>query len=153
MNRIEYDPLHSLVPPGILIAPRITVLQNWRFFPMADNSWVREFPAAITVCDANGIILSMNERSILTFADDGGASLIGANLLDCHTEPARSKVAALLSSKAPNVYSIEKGGVRKLIFQSPWYENGKFSGFVELSLPLPAVIPHFNRDLKTGDKS
>ncbi len=116
---------------------------------MSEYSWVREFPAAITVCDANGTILSMNERSVLTFADDGGADLVGTSLLDCHPEPARSKVEALLRSEAPNVYTIEKGGVKKLIYQSPWYQQGKFSGFVEISLPLPPTMSHFNRDSKT----
>lgn len=115
---------------------------------MNAEKWILEFPAAITVCDATGVILSMNERSIATFAEDGGADLIGKNLLDCHQEPARSKVAALLDSKKPNVYTIEKAGIKKLIYQSPWYEQGKFSGFVEISLPIPANLPHFVRDAK-----
>ena len=115
---------------------------------MSDNNWIREFPAAITVCDATGIILAMNDRSVATFAEDGGADLVGKNLLDCHSEPARSKVVALLESKSPNVYTIEKAGIKKLIYQSPWYERGKFSGFVELSLPIPATLPHFIRDPK-----
>ncbi len=120
---------------------------------MSENSWVREFPAAITVCDADGKILSMNDRSILTFADDGGGDLIGTNLLDCHPPAARAKVEALLHSKAPNVYTIEKGGLKKLIYQSPWFEQGKFSGFVEISLPLPETMPHFNRDIKPAVKA
>ena len=36
-------------------------------------------------------------------------------------------------------------GQRKLIYQSPWYERGEYRGFVELSLPIPAVMPHFKR--------
>ncbi len=115
---------------------------------MATEDWLREFPAAITVCDAKGTILAMNARSIQTFAEDGGANLIGKNLLDCHTEPARTKVSHLLKFKTQNVYTIEKGGIRKLIYQSPWYQNGEFAGFVELSLPIPEVIPHFVRDLQ-----
>ncbi len=110
------------------------------------NDWINEFPAAVTVCDANGIILMMNEKSVATFAEEGGARLIGSNLLDCHAEPARSKVANLLKSKSLNVYTIEKGGIKKLIYQSPWYENGKYAGFVELSLPIPTEMPHFVRD-------
>jgi transcriptional regulator with PAS, ATPase and Fis domain len=113
---------------------------------MKDGGWIREFPAAITVCDAAGIILSMNERSCAAFADEGGADLIGKNLLDCHPEPARSRVASLLNSASQTVYTIEKGGTRKLIFQSPWYEDGKYAGLVELSLPIPPEIPHFIRD-------
>ena len=63
---------------------------------MKESGWVMEFPAAITVCDGSGVIVEMNERSRATFAEDGGAALIGKNLLDCHTGTAREKVAELL---------------------------------------------------------
>ncbi|MBI5472387.1 MAG: diguanylate cyclase [Ignavibacteriae bacterium] len=115
---------------------------------MTDGGWIREFPAAITVCDAQGTILVMNEKACSTFADDGGEKLIGTNVRDCHPEPARTKLAALFESEQLNVYTIEKGGVKKLIYQSPWYENGKYAGIVELSLPIPEHVPHFVRDAK-----
>jgi DUF438 domain-containing protein len=117
---------------------------------MSDLDWIREFPAAITLCDKNGIILAMNEKSRSTFAEKGGTTLIGTNLLDCHPEPARSKVADLLKSGSSNVYTIEKGDTKKLIYQSPWYDKGVYAGFVELSLPIPKEIPHFIRDAKPG---
>ena len=44
-----------------------------------------------------------------------------------------------------NVYTIEKGGVKKLIYQAPWYQDGEYRGIVELSLPIPFVMPHFVR--------
>ena len=110
-----------------------------------DLDWVREFPAAITVCDAAGTILSLNARACRTFERDGGAALVGRNVLDCHPEPARTKLRALLARGETNVYTIEKAGVRKLIYQSPWYRDGNYAGFVELSLELPAVLPHFVR--------
>jgi transcriptional regulator with PAS, ATPase and Fis domain len=113
---------------------------------MIDNNWIREFPAAIAVCDSHGVILAMNDKACQTFADDGGAKLIGTNLLDCHPEPARTKVVELLKSEKPNVYTIEKEGVKKLIYQSPWYDNGRYAGFVEFSLPIPEHMPHFVRD-------
>ncbi|MEN6410166.1 MAG: diguanylate cyclase [Anaerolineaceae bacterium] len=107
--------------------------------------WAREFDGAVTVCDVNGIILYMNAKAERTFASDGGASLVGKNVLDCHPEPARSKLFALLQTGKSNVYTIEKNGVKKLIYQSPWRENGEYRGLVELSLELPAEIPHFKR--------
>ncbi len=116
-----------------------------------DNEWIYDFPAAITVSDANGIILEMNERARATFAEDGGASLIGKNLLDCHVEPARTKVVDLLRSKSLNAYTIEKNDVKKLIYQSPWFKNGAFAGFVELSLPIPEEMPHFIRNSKATE--
>ena len=95
-------------------------------------AWIQEFPGAVTVCDSDGIILAMNDKSIRTFQDSGGAALIGSNLFDCH--PGRT-----------NVYTIEKKGIKKLIYQSPWYVKGSYRGFVELSLEIPAEIPHFVR--------
>ena len=114
---------------------------------MPSNHWDQEFPASITVCDADGIILEMNNKALETFATEGGIRLLGTNLLECHPEPARSRVAELLKKQQSNVYTIQKNGIRKLIYQSPWFDNGRFAGIVELSLPLPDVIPHFNRDV------
>jgi transcriptional regulator with PAS, ATPase and Fis domain len=112
---------------------------------MADFEWVREFPAAITVCDPKGILLEMNDRAARQLEKDGGRALLGKNMLDCHPEPARTKTRDLLASGQKNVYTIEKNGVKKLIFQSPWYKDGVFAGFVELSLEIPFDMPHFVR--------
>jgi hypothetical protein len=54
-------------------------------------------------------------------------------------------VLELLGSRAKNVYTIEKNGVKKLIYQSPWYKDGEYAGFVEISLEIPLEIPHFVR--------
>jgi len=118
---------------------------------MKSFDWTLQFPASITICDTSGVILDMNDRAAETFADDGGKELIGTNLLDCHPEPSRSKLADLLRTGSANIYTIEKGGIKKLIYQSPWYLDGRYAGLVELSLPLPESLPHFIRD--KGDKS
>jgi hypothetical protein len=112
---------------------------------MQPLDWVQEFPAAVTVCDAEGVILAMNAKAATSFADSGGAELIGSNLLDCHPEPARAKLRDLLLSGRANVYTIEKNGIRKLIYQSPWYVDGDYRGLVELSFEIPDAVPHFIR--------
>lgn len=112
---------------------------------MSEHTWVQDFPAAVTVCDRAGIILEMNERAAQSFASDGGRALIGSNALDCHPEPARTRLAQLLASGQKNVYTIEKNGVKKLIYQAPWYQAGAYAGFVELSLEIPFEMPHFIR--------
>jgi hypothetical protein len=112
---------------------------------MSAHAWIREFPGAVTVCDAAGVILEMNEKAIASFAKDGGAALLGTNVLDCHPEPSRTQLAGMLAAPARNAYTIEKNGVRKLIYQSPWYEDGVYRGFVELSLEIPDAMPHFVR--------
>jgi transcriptional regulator with PAS, ATPase and Fis domain len=113
---------------------------------MNSEQWVREFPAAITVCDSKGVLLAMNDKAVSTFEADGGAALIGTNLVDCHPEPSRTQVVEMLKSGSPNVYTVQKGGIKKLIYQSPWFIDGKYSGFVELSLPIPELMQHFDRD-------
>jgi transcriptional regulator with PAS, ATPase and Fis domain len=113
---------------------------------MPKHDWIKEFPAAVTVCDARGVILEMNDRSAKTFEKDGGRALIGSNLLDCHPDPARGKLERLLESRQKNVYTIEKNGVKKLIYQSPWYRDGQYAGFVEFSFEIPFDMPHFIRD-------
>jgi transcriptional regulator with PAS, ATPase and Fis domain len=112
---------------------------------MVNGSWIEEFPGAITVCDARGIIVEMNEKAARAFQELGGKALIGTNLLDCHPEPSRTKVQQMLTTGERNVYTIEKGGVRKLIYQAPWYKEGAFAGFAELALELPEAMPHFVR--------
>jgi transcriptional regulator with PAS, ATPase and Fis domain len=112
---------------------------------MNENEWIKEFPAAITVCDEDGILLEMNDNAAKTFESDGGRKLIGSNMLDCHPEPSRTKTERLLASREKNVYTTEKNGVKKLIYQSPWFKNGKYAGFIELSLEIPFEMPHFIR--------
>ena len=109
------------------------------------HDWVKQFPGAITVCDCKGVILEMNDKAAQTFEKDGGYDLIGKNLLDCHPEPARSKVQKMLDSCEKNIYTIEKNGVKKLIYQSPWFEDGQYVGFVEMSLEIPFEMEHFVR--------
>jgi transcriptional regulator with PAS, ATPase and Fis domain len=112
---------------------------------MSEIAWVKEFPGAITVCDTAGVILAMNDRAAEQFAKDGGQELVGGNLLDCHPEPSRTKLQELLSSGKMNAYTIEKNGSKKLIYQTPWYENGEYRGLVEIAVPLPETLPHFVR--------
>lgn len=98
------------------------------------------------MCDVNGIVLEMNKKSEIVFEEDGGKDLIGKNLLSCHPGPARAKLDALLINEKINIYTIEKKGKKKLIYQAPWYKDGIYAGFVELSLEIPFDIPHFFRE-------
>ncbi|HNX19839.1 MAG TPA: PAS domain-containing protein [Acidobacteriota bacterium] len=108
--------------------------------------WIEGLPAAVTVADAEGTIVAMNARSRETFAEDGGAALLGKCVFDCHPEPARAKLRALYAKGEANHYTIEKAGRRKIIHQLPWFKDGRFAGFVEISVPLPAApLPHFDR--------
>jgi len=109
------------------------------------NNWADELDAGVTVIDAQGVILYMNSKAAKIFERFGGASLVGKNALECHPELARTKLAGLLKEPRANAYTIEKNGVKKLIYQTPWRKDGKFGGLVELSLELPAEMPHHVR--------
>ena len=108
-------------------------------------AWAEGLPVAITVTDAAGTIVAMNARSREGFAADGGGALVGKSVFDCHPEPARTKTVELYERKEPNHYTIRKKGQKKVIHQIPWYEGGVFAGFVEISVPIPDELPHFDR--------
>ena len=110
-----------------------------------NSKWIKEFPAAITVCDTNGIITGMNEKSATVFENDGGYELIGRNMFGCHTDVSKEKIKEIMNKQKPNIYTIEKNGKKKLIYQSPWFENGEMKGLVELSIEIPFEMPHFIR--------
>jgi transcriptional regulator with PAS, ATPase and Fis domain len=114
---------------------------------MNQHHWIEQLDVAATVCDPEGIVLEMNDRAARTFEQEGGKQLVGKSLLDCHPEPSRSKLRQMMENRQKNVYTIEKRGIKKLIYQSPWYIDGQYGGFVELSLEIPAVMPHFVRDV------
>jgi transcriptional regulator with PAS, ATPase and Fis domain len=109
------------------------------------QSWVEQLPVAVTVTTADGTIIAMNSRSRDTFADDGGGALIGQSVFACHPEPARAKTETLYASRQPNHYTICKNGQRKIIHQLPWFQDGAFAGFVEIAIPIPDNLPHFDR--------
>lgn len=113
---------------------------------MDTSVWLNGIDVAVTVCDREGIIVYMNEKAAKTFSADGGKALLGKNLWDCHPEAAREKIRLLMAAGASNSYTIEKNGVKKLIQQTPWRENGELRGLVEFSLVIPLALPHFVRN-------
>ncbi|HSQ35314.1 MAG TPA: PAS domain-containing protein [Candidatus Binatia bacterium] len=112
---------------------------------MVTPSWLNGMAVAITVCDREGKIVFMNDQAARTFAADGGNALLGKKLWDCHPEAANDKIRRLMATEKSNSYTIEKNGVKKLIHQVPWHENGRLAGLVEFSLVIPPVLPHFVR--------
>ncbi|MDO9257320.1 MAG: PAS sensor protein [Bacteroidales bacterium] len=114
------------------------------FFPQIP-AMAQELPFAITVCDTEAIILYMNDRSISTFKKYGGADIIGTSLFDYHHGPSAIKLHELLDTQTKNAYTIEKNGIKKMIYQSPWFKDGEFAGLIELSLEIPMEMAHFVR--------
>ncbi len=113
--------------------------------PAEIADWTQAIGCAATVCDREGIILYMNERARETYKKRG--NLIGFNLMNCHNERSREIINHLLASGETNTYTVQKNGIRKLIFQTPWRDDeGSIAGLAELSIPLPTDMVHHNRD-------
>jgi len=104
--------------------------------------WVKDFPASITVIDADGTILERNEKARATYATDGGADLIGKSIYHCHKPESEQRIREMIAAGANHVYTIEKNGRKILIYQQAWLRDGEPAGVVEIALELPESIPH-----------
>jgi len=109
-------------------------------------NWTDDFNGAITVCDRQGIVVYMNKRSKSQFAKYEDGDLLGKSLIDCHPEPAKTILLEMLAEPITNSYTIEKNRIRKMINQSPWFENNEFKGVIEISFEVPMDLPHHKRD-------
>lgn len=112
--------------------------------------WIDNLDGNVIVSDENGIITYMNEAAIRNYEKDGGASLIGRNLMNCHGAASRQKIREIITTHQKNVYTIEKRGKKKIIYQTPWMDGEEFKGIVELSLEIPFEMPHYDRNPKEG---
>jgi transcriptional regulator with PAS, ATPase and Fis domain len=107
--------------------------------------WAEDLGVAVTVSDTDGKIVYLNRKSAAVFSKYGGSELEGRNLKDCHKPDSWEKISDIMAKENPNCYTIEKEGVKKLIYQAPWYDNGKLAGVVELSMEIPFEMDHFIR--------
>jgi DUF438 domain-containing protein len=107
--------------------------------------WFEQLPCSVTVCDKKYIILYMNDKAALLNSKSGGRSLIGSSLMDCHPAEAQEKLKKVMASGRPNVYTTEKKGTKKLVYQCHWKEKGRVGGLVEFIIELPDTIPNFVR--------
>ncbi len=107
--------------------------------------YFKKIPAAVTITDHNSIIIYMNEKAKEVFANEGGASLIGKNLLEFHNPNSKKIINDILETGKPNNYTIEKNGNKKFITQMPWYDEENKIGLIEISCEIPYELPHFIR--------
>ncbi len=111
---------------------------------MTNFDWAEDINCAVTVCDTEGVVVYMNSRSRATF-NKNGASMVGKSMIPCHNERSQAKIREMLSQGTTNCYTIDKNGVKKLIYQTPWKVDGKVAGLVEISIVLPDEMPHYVR--------
>ncbi len=98
---------------------------------------------AITICDKEGKVVYLNQKAKKTFQKDD--NFIGENLKQCHSDASWNKLLDLIKNSNTNAYTIEKNGIKKLIYQTPWYNQHEIAGIIEFSFELPDVLPHFKR--------
>lgn len=111
---------------------------------MEEFNWAEEIDAAVTICDTEGTVLYMNQRSRNTFSKNG-ESMVGKNLMPCHNERSQAIIRDMMENNHPHCYTISKKGQRKFIFQTPWRKDGEVKGLVEISIVLPDEMPHYDR--------
>ncbi len=114
---------------------------------MEKHQWIETLGISAMATDSQGEVIDMNREAARTFEEDGGLDLIGKNLADCHSQASNEIIDRLMRNGETNIYTIGKKGKKKLIYQAPWFQqDGSVGGLVEISIPLPGEIPHFNRD-------
>ena len=115
--------------------------------PHDPGQWVKEFPVAVTVTAADGTIVEMNDRSLQVLRrTEAQPSCARASLIAIPRPPAPRPWNST-SEKLPITTPSRKKGQKKIIHQIPWTQDGAFAGFVEISIPIPDELPHFDRGL------
>ena len=110
---------------------------------MKQLDYFKDLNMAITISAKDGEILYQNDSSIEVNGDARGR-----DLMKCHNERSQQIIRHLLDDAATNVYTISKKGKKKLIYQTPWYEDDAkqvVGGLIEFSIILPEEMPHYDR--------
>lgn len=97
----------------------------------------------VNVCDKDGVVLYQNARARKRDGD-----VVGKNLYDCHGEKAGMMIRHMMATGESNTYEIIRHGRRRLLHQTPWFEEpgGPVAGLIELSIDLPENYPTLNKD-------
>lgn len=118
----------------IVLLQKISNVKNMNF------DYYKSINISITICDTEGIVVYQNKKSLATFGDK-----VGQSMMPCHQQRSQDIIHHLLDDAATNVYTIDKKGVKKMIYQTPWFEDGVVKGLIEFSIVLPEEMPHYVR--------
>ena len=108
--------------------------------------WIEKLDGSVIVSDLEGKVIYANETAERTFVKQGEPPLLGRDLMGCHNDNSKKLLRNIMETRVKNVYTIEKRGRKKLIYQTPWIVDGELKGLVELSLEIPFDMPHFVRE-------
>ena len=84
--------------------------------------------ASVTIADQDFRIRFMNDRSIAFYAEDGGAELVGKNLLDCHN----AEQGTVIRDAYARYRAQKEDGAPESIVHIPLMVEGQFRGIAEL---------------------
>lgn len=129
----------------MLLFPRFFVTsQIKKAMDTKEFDWAEDIEGAVTVCDKEGTVIYMNKRSRETFNKQGD-TMVGKSMIPCHSERSQAIIRDMLQNNHAHCYTISKHGQRKLIFQTPWRQDGEVKGLVEFSFVIPEEMPHYDR--------
>lgn len=92
-----------------------------------DFIWTDDVDCAITVCDKEGKVLFQNKVSRGLFQRDG-ETMVGKSLMPCHSDHSRGLIGEMLATGNTHCYTITKKGRKKLVYQTPWKQDGEVAG-------------------------
>lgn len=101
----------------------------------------------VVLCNPEHTILYMNPAAKKAYAEDGGAALLGSNVLDCHPEYAKERLLKVVewfkvSPKNNMVFTVHSSTSNKDIYMVALRdEGGNLIGYYER---------HESRDLETA---
>ena len=93
---------------------------------------------AVTVSDKNGNVIYQNDSSIEVNGDARGR-----NLEQCHNSKSWEMICHMLKEDVSNVYTISKKGKKKLIYQTPWYDESGERRTKETTSRVGGVLHRF----------
>lgn len=105
------------------------------------KDYLKEVGFTVSISDSEGSIIYLNESAAKdTFSKEGGYELIGTNLLDCHPEPSKTRLAEMMRTHKTQTILKGEGESKRLIHQTPIYNEGKFAGYIELIIPIASPL-------------
>ena len=108
--------------------------------------WVDEFPGGISVCDTEGRMLVINRKEAAALEKLGFKNILGKKFWACHAKKSAGMIREQMSDQKTRVYFTEQNGIRELLIQAPWFEDGKFGGLVEIAVEVEGEIPTIIRE-------
>ena len=106
-------------------------------------NWADDTNCAVTVCDTEGVVIYQNKQSISV-----NGSIAAKACSPCHNERSKGIIARILEKGDTNALHHREKRDPQNDLQTAWRrEDGTVGGIIELSMPIPAEMPHYVRGI------